>query len=125
MKKYIIITFTVLFVSCSFNKRPEDVISQEDMVNIIVDIHLLDGLMSVRDVQKELVSADTSNYYDLIFEKYGYDRAQFDTSLFYYSKNINTYDDIYNEVVNKLLSIQSDIEEENRQNKEEDSKEEE
>lgn len=114
MKKYLILVLTVFMVACSFNKTPDYVIPQDDMVDIIVDIHLMDGLMSVRSIQEELTQADTSNYYDLIFEKYGYSRADFDTSVFYYGKNINKYDKIYEEVLNELTSLDADIKEENR-----------
>ena len=112
MKKYFIILFTIAITSCSNNKVPKYVIPPNDMVIIIVDIHLLDGLMSVREIQTDLVRQDTSDLYNLIFIKYGYERKDFDTSLYYYGKNINEYDRIYEDVLNKLTSMESDIKEE-------------
>jgi uncharacterized protein DUF4296 len=114
MKKIIIIALTLLLVACHNEKKtPEYVIPQEDMVNIIVDIHITDGLLTLNNVRRNLAKKDTANYYDQVFENYGYTRADFDTSVYYYSMNINDYDKIYAEVLNKLNEMETELKQEN------------
>jgi hypothetical protein len=119
MKNGLIILILTFAVSCiQTDKVPDYVIPKEDMVNIIRDIHLTDGMLTVSDVRRDLARQDTVNYYNAIFETYGYNRAEFDTSIYYYSKEINTFDEIYKEVLNQLNEMETLL-------KEEDSKEEE
>lgn len=113
MKKYIIILVTLVLVACSNKpKVPDYVIPQEEMVNIVVDIHLLDGIMTVNRIRKSLVNKDSVNYYNQIFEKYNITQEDFDTSLYFYSHNINEYNDIYEQVLNKLNEIEAKVKEE-------------
>ena len=72
-------------------------------------------MLSIREVKNEFQEKlDTTNYYDLVFEKYGYTKKDFDTSLYYYGKYINKYDQIYEEVLNKLTLLDADIKEQTR-----------
>lgn len=113
MKKLIILVLVGIAMSCSNRSRvPDYVIPKDQMVNIIVDMHLLDGLLSVRPIQHKMIELDTLNQYDALLQKYGYTRNDFDTSLFYYGKKIDLYDDIYEEVLNKLTFIEAEIKEE-------------
>lgn len=82
------------------------------MVNIIIDMHLTDGLLNIPHIRQKLATNDSSNYYDAIFDKYGYTRHDFDTSVFFYSKHINEYDKIYEDVLNKLNEMETKLKEE-------------
>ncbi len=112
MRNYIFILLATFTFSCVKNdKAPEYVIPQEDMVKIIRDIHLTDGMLTVSNVRKDLSRGDTLNYYDVIFENYGYERSDFDTSIYYYSKQINKFDEIYKEVLNQLNEMETMLKE--------------
>jgi len=116
MKNILLLIIGILsFTSCNKPKTPEYVIPHENMVNIIVDIHLLDGMLTVNEIRKEINGKDTGNIYNSVLNYYGYSRHDFDTSLFYYSKNITEYDVIYQEVLNRLGEIESRIKEEQKQ----------
>jgi len=119
MKKLLIIILGLVFFSCSNQtKVPEYVIPKDDMIDIILDIHLTDGLFTISKIRKEITSADSLNYYDEVFRNYGYTRADFDTSVYYYSKNINEYDKIYEEVLNRLNEMDTELRKENKGEKE-------
>jgi hypothetical protein len=112
MKKLFVLLIILSIFSCNKkNEIPEYVIPFDDMVEIIVDIHITDGILTSGKVRRELVKKDTTNYYNLILENYNYKREDFDTSLYYYTKNIDQYDLIYNEVLNRLSKIESEIKE--------------
>jgi len=87
------------------------------MVNIIVDLHVLDGMLNESEIRREIVRIDTSNIYNSVLNYYGYSRHDFDTSLFYYSKNIAEYDVIYQEVLNKLGEMEAIVKEEEEKQK--------
>ena len=69
-------------------------------------------------MRRDLTKNDSINYYDEIFKNYGYTRADFDTSVYYYSKNINEYDEIYEEVLNRLNEMDTELRKENKGEKE-------
>ena len=110
MKKTLILLLIFSLFSCKNNKKtPDYVIPFDDMVDIIVDIHITDGLLTSNKIRRQLALQDTTNYYNNIFSNYNYTRKDFDTSLYYYSRNINQYDLIYDEVLNKLSELESNI----------------
>lgn len=120
MKNGLIILILVFTISCiKSDKVPDYVIPKEDMINIIRDIHLTDGMLTVSDIRRDLAREDTVNYYDAIFESYGYKRADFDTSIYYYSKEINTFDEIYKEVLNQLNEMETLLQEEDSKKEDE------
>jgi len=118
MKKLSIVILVIgLLFSCASNETPDYVIPQEEMIDIIVDIHIIDGMMTVHTVRREILRQKTSNLYDEVFARYGYTRSDFDTSIYYYSLNINDYDEMYKEVLNKLSEKEAKIKEEGIKNK--------
>ena len=112
MKKIGVIILTVFLFACGNSKKsPDYVIPHSDMIEIFIDIHVIDGIFSVNRLRNE-IAKDSINYYNSILEKYGYSRHDFDTSLFYYSKNINEYDEIYEAVLNRLSEMETKLKEE-------------
>ncbi len=120
MKKLIIVLLSIIAFSCGKKgKVPDYVIPQDDMINIIIDIHITDGLLTVKEIRRDLTRNDSIDYYKGIFVKYGYSREEFDSSIYFYSKNINKYDEIYAEVLNQLNEMETElIQEENKDNEE-------
>lgn len=113
MKKTAVVLLAIILVSCdSGNKTPDYVISHDDMVNIIIDIHVADGLLTDNNVRRKLAKKDSLNYYNAILNNYGYTRADFDTSVHFYSKNIDEYDKIYEEVLNNLSEMETKLKQE-------------
>jgi hypothetical protein len=114
MRKIVVLLIMTSVISCAkSDKVPEHVIPKEDMINIIRDIHLTDGILTISNVRRDLAREDTTNYYDAIFETYGYDRSDFDTSIYYYSREINKFDEIYKEVLNQLSEMETLLKEDN------------
>ena len=101
MKKLICI-FLVLF-SCSFNiekeEVPDNLISEEEMINILYDM----SLISVsKGINKRILENNGMKPKKYILKKYDIDSLQFVTSNEYYSKDLERYLSIYEEVLNKL-----------------------
>ena len=101
MKKLICI-FLVLF-SCSFTVEkkevPDNLISEEEMINILYDM----SLISVsKGINKRILENNGMKPKKYILKKYDIDSLQFVSSNEYYSKDLERYLSIYEEVLNKL-----------------------
>jgi len=115
MKKYFFPFFAVLVLlagtGCN-NKQKKHVIPKDDFVDILVDIHLLDGIMRQPNFKKSLTKNDTTDYYDAILRSHNYSREQFDSTVLYYSKDIREFDDIYQNVLSNLNQMEAEAEDE-------------
>ena len=89
--------------SCTSNtiyKKPKDLISQEQMVDLLVDMQLAIGAKSVKNIEEK-----RSNYMPLIYKKYNVDSARFARSNFYYSTTIDDYTKILQAVSIRLDTL--------------------
>lgn len=112
MKRIGFIIVVIFLFSCNQEaKTPEYVIPSDEMVNIISDIHITDGLLTLNHIRRKLAK-DSINYYDAILNNHGYSRSDFDSSVSFYSRNIDEYDKIYEEVLNRLNKMETNIKQE-------------
>ncbi|MDX9696653.1 MAG: DUF4296 domain-containing protein [Bacteroidales bacterium] len=113
LMRIIFFILMIFIASCGYqDKTPEGIIPKEKMVDILVDVHLTDGLFTNNSTRIRYAKQDSINYYDRILENHGYTRKDFDTSVYYYSHNINEYNKIYIEVLNKLSEKETRVKEE-------------
>lgn len=98
--KFAFLGFTI-FMACNTNTVPKNVILPNKMVNILVDMHLADAVLSsVRNQDTMLMMASSKYYY--IFKKHQIDSAKFTQSLKYYNTQPNQFKEMYNQVVDSL-----------------------
>jgi len=96
----------LLFTAC--DARPKGVLNQSDMINILADLHKLDGSMTAKGLPYD--QFDKKNeYYVSVLCKYGITQAKFDSSLVWYSNNPKKFDKIYDKVIDQLTNLQNDI----------------
>tara|TARA_B100000941_G_C28294700_1_gene443350 strand:+ start:53 stop:511 length:459 start_codon:yes stop_codon:yes gene_type:complete len=101
MKKTIFIL--LIFCSCGFvndeNLVPDNLIAEEKMVDILYDM----SLISVsKGINKRILENNGMKPKKYILKKYNIDSLQFVLSNVYYSKDLERYLKIYEEVLNKL-----------------------
>tara|TARA_B100000575_G_C23095484_1_gene631820 strand:- start:905 stop:1363 length:459 start_codon:yes stop_codon:yes gene_type:complete len=101
MKKIIFI-FLVIY-SCGSvtdkNIKPKNLISEDKMIDILYDM----SLISVsKGINKRILENNGLKPKKYILKKYDIDSIQFVTSNKYYSKDLDIYLSIYEEVLNKL-----------------------
>ena len=101
MKKIIFIV--VIFFGCNKDSQkitaPENLISQEKMIDVIYEMTLISVSKGVNRIILENSGVIPEKY---IFEKYNIDSLQFALSNEFYSNDLNRYLDIYNRVKVKL-----------------------
>jgi len=102
MKKTLIALTLVLGLAACKPQKPEHVIPADDMVEVLLDLHMADGLLGNVKYRATIAQIDTTNLYDAILSRHGYTRKDLDTSLFYYSAHITEFDQIYNKVLEQL-----------------------
>ncbi len=102
MKQFIaIILISIFIISCTSNtiyKKPKDFISKDQMVDLLVDMQIALGAKSTRNKDENR----NIEYMHLVYDKYGIDSARFSASNFYYTTDIDQYNDILKKVKSRL-----------------------
>lgn len=105
---FYIFSILIFLSSCTSNtiyKKPKDLISQEQMVDLLVDMQLAVGAKSMKNIDNK-----RSNYMPLVYEKYNVDSARFARSNFYYSTRIDDYTKILQAVKVRFDSLKNKYE---------------
>lgn len=101
MNQFIYISIILLVFSCNSKtkfKEPEDLISKEKMIDLLVDLHL--GV-AAQNIKNKNLERD-KNYLAFVFEKYHIDSTRFAVSNTYYMSNIEEYEDMFEEVQKQI-----------------------
>ena len=105
MKKLgILLLCFALFASCENApiEKPDNLIDQEKMVDIMFDISVLEAMKSQTNLVIESNRINPNTY---IYKKYSIDSLQFANSDKYYASDINKYKEIF-DAVNKRIEEQ-------------------
>ena len=110
MRKHNILFFLALLFlgACIGNNVPGGIINPDEMTNLMVDVHIVDGSVSNMDFQTpDSLYKYGINRYLKVFEKHHTDSSQFKKSLEYYSLHTDQLEEMYAEVT-KILQAKSD-----------------
>jgi hypothetical protein len=99
---YLVSVLFILSIGCSSPavKIPEHMLTQEQMIPILVDIHVIEGARN-----GSIMLGDTNgieDYYAKLYEKHGVTEDQFKSSFAFYSDNPTVFIPIYEEVLDSL-----------------------
>lgn len=98
MKKYYFIII-VLFFLLSCNQNSDNVLSQKEFTNLLVDIHIADGYVVEKALFDKNLKNDSLSYYNSVFKKYNINRTDFDKNIDYYTQDFEKFEKIYSNVV--------------------------
>lgn len=86
-------------VACLKKKAP---LGPEKFTALLIDMHMADGTLS--QAQGYRTDSDKSSYayYNALFRKYGIDRAEFDSCMYFYSARPEMFDPIYERVIDSI-----------------------
>tara|TARA_B100000768_G_scaffold181992_1_gene208135 strand:+ start:398 stop:781 length:384 start_codon:yes stop_codon:yes gene_type:complete len=108
MKNLIFVLTFFLFLSCSNveKNKPENLMSEDQMVNFLFDINIINSSRAFKN-RSEL------NYYNikdsLLFKKHKIDSMKFSNSNFYYASNPKIYLKIYSKLEKKLSNLKDSL----------------
>jgi len=110
MKKLVVVCFGILFFSCGepeLKHVPDDIIPKNHMIDLLVDIHLSDAIIATKKFQTNKHEYQIEGYYAYLYEKHGYTRQEIDSSIAFYSRYPAEYSKMYDQVLEKLSTIQT------------------
>jgi hypothetical protein len=109
--RYLSILFLISLVACGGGKQqeevPPNVISKEIMVPLLVDMQLIEGANSTKFFQGDTGQTNYELLYTTIFEKHGVEKAQFDSSMAYYTQHTAVLEVIYDQVIEELMKLEA------------------
>lgn len=89
--------FLSIMSSCSEKKKPAHILDEQKMVNIMTDLHIIDGYMSSL-MYNDSTRTKGKNFYASVYDKHKITRAEYERSLKYYSMNPVLLDSMYSKV---------------------------
>lgn len=91
-------------MACTSNtiiKKPDNLIPKNQMVDLITDMLIAAGAENIKNENLER----NVNYFPLVFEKYGIDSTRFSESNYYYTSQIDDYEEILKRVDERLKTL--------------------
>lgn len=105
-KILVLFFFLTLIYSCS--NRPENVLSRKEMTSFLVELHQLDGALNAKGMGS-VDNRENIYYYNSLLKKHEITKAQFDSSLVWYSKNPKKFERIYVDVIEDLTKLDEKV----------------
>jgi Domain of unknown function (DUF4296) len=109
----ILIIISLLAGSCSGRKQKLDkknLIPEKDLVSLLTDIHIADGLLAIPRIISGSSSFDSISTYYQVIEKHGYTKEMMDKTMnYYFSNDPKKLNKIYDQVLGKLSEMESRI----------------
>ncbi|RUA12134.1 MAG: hypothetical protein DSY82_02025 [Flavobacteriia bacterium] len=102
MKREFFYILLILFIiSCKGKtnfEKPEDLIPEDQMVNIITDLCLAQGATTLNNMDLK----KSNKYVFLVYDKYGVDSTRFASSNLYYASKPEEYKKIFTKAYDRL-----------------------
>lgn len=110
MRKYIVLFFSslIFMCSCKYGRTPAGILKPDDMVKVLVEVHLVDAsIVNINYPQQDSMYFYSISRYLQTFKRMRTDSAQFKRSLKFYAQRPEQLQDIYTDVV-KILQDKND-----------------
>jgi hypothetical protein len=105
VKSFIPLLFIIvsLLFSCKSGNSNNKLIPVKDLVNILTELYIADGIIPFPDIQKRFSSKDsTENYVDII-QRHGYSKERMDKTMrYYFDKKPKKLENILDQVLTNL-----------------------
>lgn len=98
---YFFIMVFIMISSCKNDeiKKPNDLISEDTMVDILYEMAIMEGIRLNNPVTFMEYQIDPAKH---LFEKYKIDSLQFAESNFYYASDVNKYLELYQKIQDRI-----------------------
>ncbi len=92
---------------CEENPKPKDLLSEEEIVNVLIDIHLTEGIASSLPIPYDSSQVLYSLLEQEVFVKHQVQDSVFTRSMIYYLQDPAIMDRIYARVIDSLVVRES------------------
>jgi hypothetical protein len=107
----ILILLSLLVGACSSRKNKLDrsgLIPEDDLVSILADVYLTDGLLANSEIYSKYISLDSLAAYEFSIEKHGYTKESMDKTMkYYFIKKPKKLVSIYDQVLGILSEMET------------------
>lgn len=112
MKKLVVIfsLFFFAFISCDKLpiEKPEGLINEKNMIKMLIDIHIAEATFTHMRYDSVMKNSSSENFYYSILEKYQIPDSVFEKSFVFYASTPKHFEEMYQDVMNKLSEIEQD-----------------
>lgn len=109
MKAFYLFIFCLFFFnSCKDENIPKDLIEEQKMINIMSELHIIDGYMSSL-TYTDSIRINGKNFYNTVYKNNGISKSQYENSLKYYSMDPVKLDSMYSNVQKLLTSKEKEL----------------
>jgi hypothetical protein len=105
---YLLLLPAAITFSCGHG-RYGVTIPPKKFVNVLVDIHIADGIAIENMEHAKNALLDSASLYGSVFDKYGVTRSMFDSTLSYYTEHPDDFQKIYNKVTARLKRMEVEM----------------
>jgi len=110
-KNFLILIIVLAFLSCSKPpvEKPDNLIREEKMIDLLVDIHLAEATFNNRRHRDTLVEKSSSaNFYYSILDKHQVPDSVFERSFVFYASQPRKFERMYRQAMNKLNEMEQE-----------------
>lgn len=101
-RTYLLAVMLCLMANVSCIDRPDSVLSDEQMVDLLVDIHRSEGLLELQNSHSYSGDEYQKSVMASVLVDHGVTRAQYDSSLMWYAKHLKRFVRVYSHVDERL-----------------------
>ena len=103
---YLVLSLLSLSVVASCIDRPDIVLDEEQMIDLLVDVHRAEGLLEMQQQQGVGFGTDLDIYQKeviaSVLQKHGVSRSRYDSSLMWYAQHLKLLTRVYGHVDERL-----------------------
>jgi hypothetical protein len=113
-RKISLLFFLITLFSCYHENKevisePHKLLSKEQMVDILTDLQLSEGILTYRRIEKLPVKNYGESLYSKVIEEHHLTREQLQENIDYYNNNPKVMEKIYDEVLARLNKMQTEL----------------
>lgn len=109
MTRIILVLLAVVLFSC--NKKNKTILNNEEMANVIFQVHILEEKVKEVGVQPYEEAQDVYEHYEeKLFDSLKITKSQYETSFNYYLDHPKEFNKIYASVIDTLKSLEKSAE---------------
>lgn len=109
IKMWIFISLLITSCKSATVEKPESLIDEQTMIEILADIHLAESAFSHLRHQDSLVEKSSSvDFYYSVLDKYQLQDSVFEKSLVFYASQPRKFEKMYRQTMNKLSEMEQE-----------------
>ncbi|QTN37837.1 DUF4296 domain-containing protein [Cryomorphaceae bacterium] len=98
---------SLILLGCAKEERPADVLGKAKMVDVMVDVHLAEGIEKTTILTLDSTIISGQAVYDFLYEKHGITEEEYTRSFEWYSEHLKEFDEVYARVIEKLNQMEA------------------